>query len=129
MTSVKKAVAKKSPVKRAAITVAAAPVVQEDRIGWRSLYLYAVCLITLVVVLFTVASFISSATRMLLPDPVYLDPYPAPMKPGMTAEITRQQQENYNVRSSIRGMIHSFITIVIAASLYFYHWKMARKAN
>ncbi len=129
MTSVKKAVAKKSSVKRAVITVAAAPVVQGDRIGWRSLYLYAVCLITLLVTLFAVVSFINSATGIFFADSVYSNPYPEPMKPGMTDEIIARQQVDNNVRSSIRGMIKSFTTIVIAAPLYFYHWRMARKTN
>ncbi len=127
MASAKKAVAKKSSVKRAVIKVAAAPVVQGDRIGWRSLYLYAVCLITLIVVLFAVVSFINSATSMLFVDPVYRDPYAGPMKPGVTDETIAQQQEDNNVRNSIRGMIKSFTTIVIAGPLYFYHWRMARK--
>ncbi len=128
MTSAKKAVAKKSPVKRVVTTVAAAPVIQGDRIGWRSLYLYAVCLITLLVVLFSVVSFINSATGIFFADHVYSNPYPEPMKPGMTGEIIARQQVDNNVRSSIRGMIKSFTTIVIAAPLYFYHWRMARKS-
>ncbi len=129
MASAKKAVAKKSPVKRAVITVAAAPVIQGDRIGWRSFYLYAVCLITLLVVLFAVISFINSAVSMLYPDSIYSRPDAVPMEPGVTDEIIRQQQEDNNVRSSIRGMINSFTTIAIAAPLYFYHWRMARKTN
>lgn len=129
MTSINKGVAKKAPVKRAVATVAPTPVVPEDRIGWRSLYLYAVCLITLLVALFAVVSFISNATGIFFPDPVYSDPYVAPMKPGMTSEIMRQQQIDGNVRRSIRAMINSFTTVIIAAPLYFYHWRMARKTN
>ena len=53
MATAKKAVAKKAPAKRAA-----APIVQprQDRVDWRSLYLYAVCLITLLVTLFATVS-------------------------------------------------------------------------
>jgi hypothetical protein len=60
------AVAKKS---------AKAPAVplRNDRIDWRSLYLYAVCLITLLVVLFSTVSLINAIMNSVFPDPAFID--------------------------------------------------------
>jgi len=75
MATVKKAVAKKAPAKRAE-----APVVESrnDRVDWRSLYIYAVCLITLLVVLFSTVSLINSIMNAIFPDPAYIDVYATP---------------------------------------------------
>ena len=60
MATAKKAVAKKS-VKSTVIET------HHDRVDWRSLYLYAVCLITLLVVLFSTVSLINAIMNAVLP--------------------------------------------------------------
>ncbi|MCX6429571.1 MAG: hypothetical protein NTX12_01080 [Actinobacteria bacterium] len=62
--------AKKSQKKKKA----AKPVEKRDRIDWRALYLYAVCLITMLVCLFSVVSLIRNGVSFVYPDPGYLDP-------------------------------------------------------
>ena len=59
MATVKKAVAKK----------AAAPVQVRLGVDWRSFYLYAICLITLLIVLFSVVSFVHGILNVVFPDP------------------------------------------------------------
>ena len=124
MATAKKAVAKKAPAKRVA-----APVVEvrNDRVDWRSLYLYAVCLITLLVVLFSTISLINSIMNAIFPDPAYIDVYANPeSKPSV--ELLAQQEENNQVRA-FKSIFTTFTTIAIAGPLYLYHWRTARKIN
>ena len=124
MATAKKAVAKKAPVKRAE-----APVVESrnDRVDWRSLYVYAVCLITLLVVLFSTVSLINSIMNAVFPDPAYIDIYAKPENAPSAALLAQQEHDN-QVRA-FKSIFTTFTTIAIAGPLYLYHWKTARKIN
>jgi hypothetical protein len=124
MATAKKAVAKKSVAKRAAAPVAE---VRHDRVDWRSLYLYAVCLITLLVTLFATVSLINSIMNAVIPDPTYIDVYTKPEN-APSAELLAQQEEGNQIRA-LKSIFTSFTTIAIAAPLYLYHWRTARKIN
>ena len=123
MATVKKAVAKKAPAKRTEIAVAQ---VRHDGVDWRSLYLYAVCLITLLVVLFSTVALINSNMNAVFPDPAYIDVYAKPENMP-SAELIAQQDENNQIRS-IKSIFTSFTTIAIAAPLYLYHWRQTKKS-
>jgi hypothetical protein len=124
MATAKKAVAPKAPIKRAA-----APVVEvrHDRVDWRSLYVYAVCLITLLVVLFSTVSLINSIMNAVFPDPAYIDIYAKPENAPSAALLAQQEHDN-QVRA-FKSIFTTFTTIAIAGPLYLYHWKTARKIN
>ena len=124
MATTKKAVAKKAPVKRA---VAPVVEVRNDRVDWRSLYLYAVCLITLLVVLFSTVSLINSIMNAVFPDPAYIDVYSKPENMP-SAELLAQQDENNQIRA-LKSIFTSFTTIAIAGPLYLYHWRTARNIS
>jgi hypothetical protein len=124
MATAKKAVAKKSVAKRAATPVVE---VRHDRVDWRSLYLYAVCLITLLVTLFATVSLINSIMNAVFPDPAYTDVYTKPEN-APSAELLAQQEENNQIRA-LKSIFTSFTTIAIAAPLYLYHWRTARKIS
>jgi len=124
MATAKKAVAKKSVAKRAAAPVAE---VRHDRVDWRSLYLYAVCLITLLVTLFATVSLINSIMNAVIPDPAYIDVYTKPEN-APSAELLAQQEEGNQIRA-LKSIFTSFTTIAIATPLYLYHWRTARKNN
>jgi len=119
MATAKKAVAKR----------VAAPVVEvrNDRVDWRSLYLYAVCLITLLVVLFATVALINSIMNAVFPDPVYIDVYTKPEN-APSAELLAQQEESNQIRA-IKSIFTSFSTVAIALPLYLYHWRWVRKTN
>ena len=108
MATAKKAVAKK----------VAAPVVQprHDRVDWRSLYLYAVCLITLLVVLFSTVALINAIMNAVFPDPGYVDIYAKPEN-APSADLLAQQEENNQIQA-LKRIFTSFTTIAIAAPLY-----------
>ena len=124
MATAKKAVAKKAPAKRAEIPVVES---RNDRVDWRSLYIYAVCLITLLVVLFSTVSLINSIMNAIFPDPAYIDVYANPeSKPS--AELLAQQEKSNQIRA-IKSIFTSFSTVAIALPLYLYHWRWVRKTN
>jgi len=112
------AVAKKS---------AKAPVAPQrnDRIDWRSLYLYAVCLITLLVILFSTVSLINAIMNSIFPDPIYIDVYAKPENAPSAALL--DQQERNNQIQAIKSIFTSFTTIAVATPLYIYHWRQTKK--
>jgi len=124
--------AKKQPVKRASkklsSTKKAQPVQAESfstGVDWRSLYLYAVCLITLLVVLFSTVGLIGSIMNAVFPDPVYIDVYAKPEN-APSPELLNQQKENNQIQA-LKSIFSSFTTIAIAAPLYLYHWRMTKR--
>jgi hypothetical protein len=119
MATAKRAVAKKS----AKTTVIQT---QHDRIDWRSLYLYAVCLITLLVVLFSIVSLINAIMNAVFPDPAYVDIYSKPEN-SPSADLLDQQERSNQIRG-IKSIFTSLTTIVVAAPLYLYHWRQTKKA-
>ena len=121
MARAKKAVAKKAVVKKS--------VEIETRhmgIDWRSLYLYAVCLITLLVVLFSTVALINAIMNAVFPDPAYIDLYAKP-ESAPSAALLAQQEENNQIQA-IKNIFSTFTTIAIAAPLYLYHWRQAKKS-
>jgi hypothetical protein len=135
MATTKKAAVKKAAVKKAAVKKAAAkapakvqfnqPIYQQPKIDWRSLYLYAVCLITLMVCLFSLVSLIRSGVNVAYPDPAYVDPYnPAPK---VDSAVISAQLEDQNQRQAVKSAIDALTTLIIAGPLYVYHWRLTRK--
>ena len=123
-TTVKKtaAVKKKSAAKP---TVAAS----QQGVDWRSLYLYAVSLITLLVCLFTVISLINRGLDLIVPDAGYVDPYAAQTDPKIDPEVLKQSNIDQNRRNAIRGITSSLVTLLVTVPVYLYHWRMVRKTS
>jgi hypothetical protein len=119
-TSAKKIVAKKSAVKEE---------VAHQGVDWRSLYLYAVSLITLLVCLFTVISLINRGLDLIVPDQGYVDPYAAQNDPKIDPEVIKQANIDQNRRNAIRGITSSLVTLLVTIPVYLYHWKMVRKTS
>ena len=121
MAAVKKAAVKKVATKK---TVE----IETRHIGvdWRSLYLYAVCLITLLVVLFSTVALINAIMNAVFPDPAYIDVYSKPEN-APSADLLAQQEENNQIQA-IKNIFTSFTTIAIATPLYLYHWRQAKKS-
>jgi hypothetical protein len=101
----------------------------EDNHGvdWRSLYLYAVSLITLLVCLFTVITLINRGLDLVVPDTGYVDPYAAQNNPKIDPEVIKQANIDQNRRNAIRGITSSLVTLLVTVPVYLYHWKMVRK--
>ena len=99
-----------------------------DRLTLRNVYLYLVCLITLVVSLFAAVSLVRSTVGLFYPDPGYYGYYePAPGSgDGPSEEEIRRQEEaamDSQRRQEVLGMVGSATTLLIAGPLYVYHWR------
>ena len=125
MTAVKKSDAKKSAAPKKAVQTVK---VNSRHVGidWRSLYLYAVCLITLLVVLFSTVALINAIMNAVFPDPAYIDVYAKP-ESAPSAALLAQQEENNQIQA-IKNIFSTFTTIAIAAPLYLYHWRQTKKS-
>ena len=126
-TTGKKATTKKTVAKKSATKVEVKEVNQG--VDWRSLYLYAVSLITLLVCLFTVISLINRGLDLIVPDAGYVDPYAAQNDPKVDPEVIKQANIDQNRRNAIRGITSSLVTLLVTVPVYLYHWKMVRKIS
>jgi hypothetical protein len=120
------ATAKKTAVKKVA-PKKAAPVEVHTGIDWRSLYLYAVCLVTLLVVLFSTVALVNAIVDFAFPDPAYVDPYAKAENAPDPALL--QQQEDNSQRQALKNIFTTFSTLAIATPVYLYHWRQARKSS
>jgi hypothetical protein len=119
------ATTKKTAVKKAVVKKSAEIETRHVGIDWRSLYLYAVCLITLLVVLFSTVALINAIMNAVFPDPAFVDVYANP-ESAPSADLLAQQEENNQIRA-IKNIFSTFTTIAIAAPLYLYHWRQTKK--
>ena len=119
-TTAKKSIAKKSASKVEVKEI-------HQGVDWRSLYLYAVSLITLLVCLFTVINLINRGLDFIVPDQGYVDPYAVQNGSKVDPEVIRQANIDQNRRSAIRGITSSLVTLLVTVPVYLYHWKMVRK--
>jgi hypothetical protein len=102
--------------------------VATDRLTLRNVYLYLVCLITLVVSLFAAVSLVRSAVGVFYPDPgyySYFEPAPGSGDGPSEEEIRRQEEaaEDSQRRQEVLGFVGSATTLLIAGPLYVYHWR------
>ena len=132
-TTAKKSAAKKSPTKTSPAKTSATkkidvPVVHAG-VDWRSLYLYAVSLITLLVCLFTVINLINRGLDFFVPDQGYVDPYAVQNGSKVDPEVIKQANIDQNRRNAIRGITSSIVTLLVTVPVYLYHWRLVRKTT
>ena len=101
--------------------------VGQDRLTLRNVYLYLVCLITLVVSLFAAVSLVRSTVGLLYPDPGYYGYYePAREGDGLSDDEIKRQEElaaDSQRRQEVLSMVGAATTLLIAGPLYVYHWR------
>ena len=107
-----------------------------DRLTLRNVYLYLVCLITLVVSIFAAVSLVRSTVALIYPDPGAYGYFgvPFPAEPGAEgqqideAERARQEQlaEDAARRQALLDVVGSAATLLIAGPLYIYHWRQVQ---
>jgi len=100
-----------------------------DRLTLRNVYLYLVCLITLVVSIFAAVQLVRSVVGIAYPDPGYYAYYPAPDEQITPEEIKRQEEisRDSQRRQEVLGLVGSGTTLLIAGPLYLYHWRRVQK--
>ena len=120
------ATTKKAAVKKRAVP-ATAPVHQG--LDWKSLYLYAICLITLMVCLFSVVAVINGILDIVFPDPGYFDSAAYPDKTAAALDALRKQGQSDSQRRAFKNLLSSLSLIAVALPLYKYHWKQTKKTD
>jgi len=106
------------------------PIVKrEDRIDWYSLYIYAVCLVTLLTCLFSLVSVVRGIVDALWPDPGYFDPYSVPKDSALSPDQIKENLTENNQRQAVKGIVNSLTTLIIAGPIYFMHWRLAKRSR
>ena len=100
---------------------------REDRIGWYPLYIYAVCLVTLLTCLFSLVSVVRGIVDALWPDPGYFDPYSVPKDSALSPDQIQENLTENNQRQALKGIVNSLTTLIIAGPIYLMHWHLARR--
>ncbi len=98
-----------------------------DRFTLRNLYLYVVCLITLVITIFAGVFLVRNVVALVYPEPkAYY--FPDDMRPEQ-----RERQEKLLEESERRGTILSLVTngtlLLISVPTYVYHWRQVQSAR
>ena len=102
-----------------------------ERLTLRNIYLYLVCLITLVISVFAAVGLVRSTVELLYPDPGYYgyEPYVGPTdgKEPRVSEAERrrleEQARDSQRRQAVLGLVGSGTTLLITGPLYLYHWR------
>ena len=126
--SAKKSPAKKSPAKKTITKKIEMPIAHVG-VDWRSLYLYAISLITLLICIFTVINLINRGLDLIVPDAGYVDPYATQTDPKVDPEVLRKANIDQSRRSAIRGITSSIVSLLVTVPVYLYHWRLVRKIS
>lgn len=107
----------------------------QDRVTARNLYLYLVCLITLLIAIFATVQVVRSTVGIIWPETTssfgwYAGAGPeAEFEGEAFAEQYLQEQdaaEDAARRSEILGAVTAGTTLLLAGGLYAYHWRRAQ---
>jgi hypothetical protein len=114
--------------RRAAADTQEATVAVSERISLRELYLYLVCLVTLVISLFAAVNLVRSGVELAYPDPGAYGWH----EPGADldeAERARQEQlaRDSQRRYAVLGLVSAGTTLLVAAPAYVYHWRRVQE--
>jgi hypothetical protein len=102
----------------------------QERLSLRNIYLYLVCLITLVISIFAAVNLVRSTTELLYPDPGYYGVEPFIRADGSQATLTDEERERAEQtardsqrRQAVLGLVTSATTLLITVPVYVYHWR------
>ncbi|MHB1323305.1 MAG: hypothetical protein ACYCXZ_03050 [Coriobacteriia bacterium] len=97
----------------------------KDRWSLRNIYLYLVCLITLIMVIVAVVGLVSGTVDLVYPDPGY--PLAMPDDDSGRSEedleAEREYQQNSARRYAILSLVRDAAMLLVAGPLYAYHWR------
>jgi hypothetical protein len=101
----------------------------DGRWSLRNIYLYAVCLITLIMVIVGTANGVRNVVELAYPDPGYAYwsvPVKVPGESGMTEEELAEQERLQRAQQTRQGALNlagNAALVLIAGPLYVYHWR------
>ncbi len=97
----------------------------QERLTLRNVYLYLVCLVTLLISVFAAVNVVRSTVELLYPDPGY-PAYEGPVTPGPGGPdraAARSLAMDSQRRQAVLGLVGAGTTLLIAGPLYAYHWR------
>jgi hypothetical protein len=100
----------------------------QERLTLRNLYLYLVCLVTLVMSIFAAVSLVRGVVELLYPEPGYYG-Y-AGKEPGVSPEDQRRQAQaarDSQRRQAVLGLVGSGTLLLIAGPVYVSHWRRVQR--
>ncbi|MHB1318482.1 MAG: hypothetical protein ACYCYF_07695 [Anaerolineae bacterium] len=92
----------------------------------RNTYLYLVCLITLVIVIFTTVGTVRGLVSLAYPEPVQVVTSAETEKGIMEADVMLQRR--WSQRYAILDLVRNVSLLAIAAPLYVSHWRRIERA-
>ena len=101
----------------------------QDRTTLRSAYLYLVCLITLVMVIFAAVSAVRNTVGLLYPDPgsYAFEPVYGPEGKEELSDEQRDDREHAfqeaERRRAVLGLVGAGTLLLLAGPAYLYHWR------
>jgi hypothetical protein len=108
----------------------------------RNLYLYVVCLITLVMTIVATVNVVRAIVDLAYPNPGYYMTVPAvpvdgkatpdPAQLQQQQEIQRQQEENQRqqaTRNAVLNLVGSGAMLIVAGPVYVYHWRKIERES
>jgi len=101
----------------------------QDRTTLRSAYLYLVCLITFVMVVFAAVSAVRNVVELAYPDrgSYAFEPAFGPDGKELLTEAERESRQQAAVdsqqRQAVLGLVGSGALLLIAGPAYLYHWR------
>jgi hypothetical protein len=107
-------------------------VATQERFTLRNLYLYLVCLITLVIGIFAAVTLVRNIVELAYPAPDYGFDYAVPAAPpgrDKTAETDADRERRLKLerearqREAVLGLVGSGTTLLTFGPLYAYHWR------
>ena len=102
--------------------------VSQERLTLRNLYLYLVCLVTLVMSIFATVNLVRGTVELLYPDPGY---YGAPAKePGVSDEEQQRREQatkDAQRRQAVLALVGSGTLLLVAGPVYAYHWRRVQR--
>ena len=102
--------------------------IMNARNAWtpRNIYLYLVCLITLVITIFALTNAVRSTVDLAYPEPA---PIAVPRLPEEVNGDTGQQEEQvefqrrWSQRQAVLSLVGNGALLAVAVPLYLYHWR------
>ena len=101
-----------------------------ERANLRSAYLYLICLVTLVMVIFSAVNAVRNVVQLAYPDPGYFGYEPAFAPDGRDRRIDpaeeerrRQAARDSQQHQAVLGLVGSGTMLLIAGPAYLYHWR------
>jgi len=109
-------------------------VVTKDRWSLRNIYLYLVCLITLIMVIVAAVGVVRGIVEFAYPDPGYVSTEPIPVGEDKQPLYTQEEWEKMKAeeqarmeastrRYAVLSLVGNAAMLFIAGPLYIYHWR------